>query len=77
MFTPTETIIVNLLYDGKPHFREDIIKTVDPFMEVDTLNMHMSNIRKKLATISQDVMSRKVGKKYTYRIVRYIVPDND
>jgi DNA-binding response OmpR family regulator len=50
-YTATEHRILARLSDGLPHSREDLLKCLeDSQAELATLQVHISNIRKKLPT---------------------------
>lgn len=70
-FSPTELVILRLLQDGHPH-RPDELKRVagDDLMTAGALSVHVSNLRKKLRLIGQDVSTEKAMEYCQYRLVR-------
>lgn len=74
-FTPTETKIMNVIWDGAWHPRDEILDNVDPYMELVTLCNHITNIRRKLEKESKDIVVRRRNGVYCYRIMRHLVPD--
>lgn len=70
--TPTEQKIIDLLSDGLPHQRADVLKCVnDRLADLHTLAVHMFNIRRKVRPFGKDVLlvTRKGGYHYQYVIL--------
>lgn len=68
VWTPTETAILNVLGDSCPHKLEEIRDGYDKYIELSTIQNHLTNIRKKLGPIGQDIIFRD-GR---YRWVRIV-----
>lgn len=69
-YTPTEARIVAVLADGQPHTREELEETIgNPLNCRQTLNTHISAIRKKLRPRGQDIIGEYVRRQCHYRHV--------
>ena len=71
-YTPTEQRIIDLLSDGLPHTRADVIKCLkDHLADFNTLAVHMFNLRRKVRPCGQDILLvyRKGGYHYQYVIL--------
>lgn len=72
-FTPTQTKILNLLADGKPHTKNEVRMTIgDEFTSDATLRMHISNIRIRLKNRCEDIVCRIDQRRAYYQHVRLI-----
>lgn len=70
--TKTEHQIYEALRDGFPRSKVDLIEQLpDPEM-TDTLRVHISHLRKKLAPRGLSVLCEVIHKKVHYRLVRYV-----
>lgn len=55
-FTPTETRILNLLADGKPHARDELLACLwDELSGKAALLTHLTRIRRKLEPFGQTI----------------------
>jgi hypothetical protein len=73
LFTPTETILMNILADGMPHSRKDLIAALpNDQSDFTNLSTHLSNIRKKLAPYGRLVICEIYNRTVHYRQVRHI-----
>lgn len=75
MFTPTEQRIIDLLSDGLPHARSELMGLLnDDMTTVKTLGMHIYRIRNKLAGHGQNIITEVVGgrRQIHFRYVRLI-----
>lgn len=73
--TPTQQRLYDLLLDGYPHSRDELISLLDDeFNErpEDCVYAHLSNMRKQLGPHGQDIVTRGINGKSTYRLVRHI-----
>ncbi len=71
-FTPTEGKIMAILGDGLLHSREELHACLpDELGKRDNLKVHLSNIRKKLNPIGQDIVFVSGGRP-CYRLVRFL-----
>lgn len=71
--TPTEQRIYDLLSDGMPKPRAKVFECLDDELTaVDTLYVHVFNLRKKLRHLGRDVVSRKGHSGATYQLVQTI-----
>ena len=69
-FTETERKILDLLEDGKPHRRKEVILTFgDEFTSRAALSIHLHRIRKVLNPKGQDVICQFLQRGYWYRWV--------
>lgn len=55
-FTPTESRIMGVLADGRPHTKHELLAVIDEQAEDSALKMHLSNIRKKLEPSNKGIM---------------------
>lgn len=71
-FTATETRIMRVLADGQPHRKEEIHACLpDELGALNNVQMHISNIRKKLRPVGQGIHCDRVDTISWYRLVRY------
>lgn len=62
VYTVTEQKILDLLSDGKLHRAEEIHACLpDELGARENIHQHLSNIRKKLRAIGQDIVLRRNG----------------
>lgn len=73
-FTPTEQKILAVLSDGKRHLKDELrVLLSDGELSDDTvMQMHVSNLRKKLNPIGQDIICEYNSRRIFYRHVRLI-----
>lgn len=73
----TEQRLFDLLADGQPHPRKDMIRAVDPdsLVEWKTVHVHVSNIRVKIKAAGLDILARDLGLTTKYQLVRVYVPE--
>ena len=74
VFTPTQQRLLKLLSDGMPHTRKELVKCLDDELtSLDTVNVHISYLRRKLRPIGQDIIC-EMGSSYKlgYRHVRLL-----
>lgn len=70
--TATEQRIYDRLSDGRMHHADDLLKLFDDDLaEKQTLIMHISNLRKKIAAQGRDIVCQVSGRNY-YRMVRVL-----
>lgn len=77
-FTPTETDIIKVLSDGMAHTRAELFACLsDDMAAPTTFRTHLSNIRRKLQTVNEDIKCIFVwgSKKPLYQHVRLITSD--
>lgn len=75
LLTPTEQRIIDLLSDGYPHHRLDLMKLLDDDMTSwKTLAVHVYNIRRKIRPTGRDVITELVNPRAHphYRLVRLL-----
>lgn len=65
-FTPTEQRIVDMLSDGLPHSREELVGTIDELATRKNLQVHITRIRNKLRPIGEDVVCEAVSLRYRH-----------
>lgn len=74
-FTPTERRILELLADGLPHRREEVLLCLDDELADYThLSGHIKNARRKLLPLGYDVVCQVKSFMYSYRWVRVLHP---
>lgn len=74
-FRPTELRIVDLLKDGMPHSKAELIACLwDEMGTIETVQVHLTKIRKVLRPIGQDILVEYLppGRRMHYRHVRLI-----
>ena len=72
-YTPTERRIMEVLSDGMYHTREELHECLnDDLCVLSRIQMHVSNIRKKLNRIGQDIICGLHRGKPHYRLVRML-----
>lgn len=73
-FTPTEQKILAVLSDGKRHLKDELrVLLSDGELSDDTvMQTHVSNLRKKLNPIGQDIICEYNSRRIFYRHVRLI-----
>lgn len=74
-YTPTEERILEVLNDGHRHSREELVAVL-PDEAANSLQMHISNIRKKMP-VGYTIVCEYVSKKGMYRHVRLLSSAND
>lgn len=76
-YTKTEQAILDILSDGKPHFRKELHVCCGPSL-MKVVTTHIVNIRKKLPP-GQDIVAvvRNQGKLPMYQHVRTLASPND
>jgi DNA-binding SARP family transcriptional activator len=75
--TVTEQKIYDVLSDWYPHSVDELTTCLWDDMNDgpgSALRFHMSNLRKKIGPLGQDVVHRGVNGKSTYRLVRHVLP---
>ena len=77
MFTPTQSRILKLLSDGKPHRRVEIHACLeDELAAIEAIKFHIMNIRIVLRRMGQDIVCELIGRSIHYRQVR-LLNNND
>jgi hypothetical protein len=71
-FSPTQKRIVELLSDGMLHSKEELYGLLLTANCVNHVQMHISNIRKVLRPVGQDIICTYKGTLTFYRLVRYL-----
>ena len=76
-FTRTEQRMVEILEDGKRHTREELLESCrDELASMDTLYVHISNIRRKIPA-GQDILCVFRERRMHYQWVRLLHSPND
>ena len=72
--TPTQQRLMDVLQDGKPHTKEELLAVmIDPLTDVRVMQIHLSNLRKRLRPNGLDVFSVSTkGWEHRYRLVRLV-----
>lgn len=77
-FTATENRIVELLSDGRPHRREEIHALLsDNLAALPAIQVHISNIRKKIKLRGEDILCTLVNRQIHYQHVVLLYSGND
>lgn len=72
-YTPTEKRILAVLSDGLPHKRHEIHACLcDDLSGLTAIQAHISNIRKRLRAIGEEIVCELSGGTITYRHVRLL-----
>lgn len=75
MFTPTETCMLELLADGKPHTRRELHACLpDELGGLVNVRRHLCNIRRKLTSRGEAVICVLHLRRICYQRVRVLVP---
>lgn len=82
-FTPTQSRILRVLADGKRHSKDELLSDGradnDPdkqVMDVETLYVHICNIRKILNPRAEDIIVESYQRRPYYRWVRLLYPES-
>lgn len=77
-YTMTESRILAILNDGKDHPRDELLLAVDSdgLCSKETLNQHISNLRKKLPEGHYIICGKHGYSTYFQRVILY-VPEKD
>lgn len=75
--TPTEQRLFDLLSDGGPHTKDQLVKVVDAdgLVEWGSVKVHISNIRVKIRAGGLEIVSRGGGPAVTYQLYRSFQPE--
>lgn len=75
-FTPTEVRILNVLADGHPHSKAELLAVIDEQADANALRVHIHRIRKKLEPHNQtiDCVSRGKELPVAYRHLQKVSP---
>lgn len=72
-FTATQQKFMDVLSDGLPHSKEELAKCLwDEQGDIDNVKIHFSNMRKVLNPQGQDIVTKYVGGRVHYMLVRLI-----
>ncbi len=71
-FTPTQQKILLFLADGMPHNKYQVLECIDEQADMNTLRVHLTNIRKILRPIGEDIICEVRGYTNCYRHVRLL-----
>lgn len=76
-FTVTEERILKMLRDGQRHTKYELVTAINPnnLNSYAAMAMHISNIRKKLRPVGEDIICELSGRIIHYRHVRLISYD--
>lgn len=76
--TPTQRKIMDLLNDGEPHVRADLLACLwDELGSLGTVRVHVHHLRKLLKPLDRDIVTRMIGRTLYYQQVRIYRPDAD
>lgn len=72
-YTPTQQRIIDLLQDGLPHLRIELMKCLgDDLTTVATLHSHFVKLRKKLVPRGETIVCEILNRRIAYRHVRLL-----
>lgn len=72
-WTPTEARLLAVLADGQPHKRDELFRCLgDELAKPTAVNVHFSQMRRRLHAKGQDVLCRSHGHYLTYQHVRLL-----
>lgn len=72
-YTPTQQSILNVLADGRPHSRDELIGCLeDDFANRKNLNVHLANLRARIRPVGRDIVCELVNRRICYRHVMLI-----
>lgn len=72
-YTPTQQRMLNLLGDGLSHTKEELHGCLDDDLaQVECIRAHISDLRKRLRPLGQDIVNRYEDGAYVYRWVRIV-----
>jgi hypothetical protein len=72
-FTPTERRMLELLKDGKPHRREELHSCLqDDLADLSAIQPHISNIRKRIRNLGEEIVCEFYQRSLHYRHVRLL-----
>jgi hypothetical protein len=76
-FTPWQTVVLDLLADGKNHLRSELLTTLeDPYAGKDLLirrlNKNLVDLRDRLRPNGHDIVCTLVNRRVAYRHVRLL-----
>ena len=75
MLTPTEQRIMDLLGDGMPHTKKEMVSCLaDPMGGEDNVKPHLHGLRKKLLAKNETVLCVLVDRRVKYRWVALRIP---
>lgn len=71
--TPTENRIVDMLSDGLPHSRDQLMTCLyDDMGSYPNLNQHLFHLRRKIAPTGIGIVCELVRRGIHYRMVRFL-----
>ncbi len=76
-FSPTQQKILDVLADGEPHLFDDVLRGVgDPYMAMQTVFVHVSNLRRRLKLVGQAIVCEvdNRGRRYYRHVVLLPAP---
>ena len=76
-FTPTQQRILEMLSDGLYHRQDQLLRCLnDDMTDKSTLNVHLSNLRKILASTGERIICMEEDRITYYRHVRVMSPSS-
>lgn len=76
-FTPTERAILDILSDGQPHAKDELIACLpDDLGDFGNVQNHLTNIRKKIRP-REDIIAQLVQRRVYYRHIRVLISTSD
>lgn len=75
-FTPTQQAMLDVLADGLPHtFDELHACLLDDLSQISTIQFHISNLRKVLRPLGQDIICEVANRRKYYRHIRLLLSE--
>jgi hypothetical protein len=72
-YTPTQRRILDILSDGQPHLRKDVMLAMqDTEASREALAVHIARIRRKLLPIGQTILGTRKDRRFYYIHVRLL-----
>ena len=74
-FTPTEKKIMLILSDQQSHTKKELFDCLpDELGDIDNVQVHLTNIRKKIRPLGQDIACELVRDRFNsrYRLIRLL-----
>lgn len=72
-YTPTQRKMLAVLSDGLPHSKAELHSCLhDDLGAVENIQIHLTNIRKRIRPKGEDILTQFIDRRLHYRLVRLI-----